>query len=77
MFSSNAAMDENGRAMNMHFQVCMGIYPRYMKMQDLDDSREGVGRVKHDPKDGGGRIASGTAIEEARTECACFIQREA
>ena len=26
------------------------------------------GRATHDPRDGGGRIASGTAIEEAKAE---------
>jgi len=32
------------------------IYSRYLKMQDLDDSREGDGRAK----------------QEARAECVCF-----
>jgi len=34
----------------------MKLYPRYLKMQDLDDSREGVGR----------------ATQEAKAECVCF-----
>ncbi len=38
----------------------MVIYPRYLKMQDLDASREGGGR----------------ATQEAKAECVCFYSEQ-
>ncbi len=54
-------------------------------MRDLDDSKEGVGRAKHDCRDIGGRVMPGAITEEARAEwvrfysghTACLFQTQA